>query len=113
MDFVFPASNKILFLSLKNGWYRRNKVLIEELSTPAPGSQDLHFQTRYSQPFFIQCMACLWKQYWSYWRNPPYTAVRLILTTFIALLLGTIFWDLGSKRYKISYYTLMAIGQSI
>ncbi|KAK6236047.1 hypothetical protein SCA6_011384 [Theobroma cacao] len=80
--------------------YRRNKALIKEHSTPAPGSQDLHFQTRYSQPFHIQCMACLWKQYWSYWRNPPYTAVRFIFTTFIALLLGTIFWDLGSKRTR-------------
>ncbi|XP_021275679.1 pleiotropic drug resistance protein 1-like isoform X2 [Herrania umbratica] len=80
--------------------YRRNKALIKELSTPAPGSKDLHFQTRYSQPFQIQCMACLWKQHWSYWRNPPYTAVRLIFTTVIALLLGTIFWDLGSKRTR-------------
>ncbi|XWS73071.1 hypothetical protein CRYUN_Cryun02cG0094100 [Craigia yunnanensis] len=80
--------------------YRRNKALIKELSTPAPGSQDLHFQTRYSQHFFIQCMACLWKQYWSYWRNPPYTAVRFIFTTFIALMFGTIFWDLGSKRTR-------------
>ncbi|XVF88175.1 hypothetical protein PTKIN_Ptkin19aG0029300 [Pterospermum kingtungense] len=80
--------------------YRTNKALIKELSTPAPGSQDLHFQTRYSQPFSIQCMACLWKQCWSYWRNPPYTAVRFIFTTFIALLLGTIFWDLGSKRTR-------------
>ncbi|EOY31406.1 Pleiotropic drug resistance 12 [Theobroma cacao] len=80
--------------------YRRNKALIKELSTPAPGSKDLHFQTRYSQPFQIQCMACLWKQHWSYWRNPPYTAVRLVFTTVIALLLGTIFWDLGSKRTR-------------
>ncbi|KAF8034213.1 hypothetical protein BT93_C0484 [Corymbia citriodora subsp. variegata] len=43
-------------------------------------------------------MACLWKQHWSYWRNPAYTAVRLLFTTFIALMFGTIFWNLGSKR---------------
>ncbi|RVW28717.1 Pleiotropic drug resistance protein 1 [Vitis vinifera] len=42
--------------------------------------------------------ACLWKQRWSYWRNPPYTAVRFLFTTFIALLFGTMFWDLGTKR---------------
>ncbi|OMO80597.1 ABC-2 type transporter [Corchorus olitorius] len=78
--------------------YRRNKALIKELSSPAPGSNDLHFRTRYSQPFVVQCLASLWKLHWSYWRNPPYTAVRFILTTVIALLLGTIFWDLGSKR---------------
>ncbi|KAF8035907.1 hypothetical protein BT93_C1817 [Corymbia citriodora subsp. variegata] len=78
--------------------FRRNKALIRELSTPPPGSKDLDFPTQYSQSFFTQCMACLWKQYWSYWRNPPYTAVRLLFTTFIALMFGTIFWNLGSKR---------------
>ncbi|KAG5048444.1 hypothetical protein JHK85_009547 [Glycine max] len=36
----------------------------------------------------------------SYWRNPPYSAVRLLFTTIIALLFGTIFWDIGSKRQR-------------
>ncbi|KAL5975219.1 ABC transporter G member 39 [Asimina triloba] len=80
--------------------YRRNKALIRELSSPPPGSQELHFTTQYSQPFTTQCMACLWKQRMSYWRNPPYTAVRVLFTSFIALMLGTIFWDLGSKTKK-------------
>ncbi|KAJ8755161.1 hypothetical protein K2173_018959 [Erythroxylum novogranatense] len=77
--------------------YRRNKALVEELSKPAPGSKDLYFPKQYSQSFLIQCMACLWKQHWSYWRNPTYTAVRLLFTTVIALMFGTMFWDLGSK----------------
>ncbi|XP_015160196.1 pleiotropic drug resistance protein 1-like isoform X2 [Solanum tuberosum] len=80
--------------------YRRNKALIQELSVPASGSKDLYFETKYSQSFFTQCMACLWKQHWSYWRNPPYTAVRLMFTFFVSLMLGTIFWGLGSKRGK-------------
>ncbi|KAF3447187.1 hypothetical protein FNV43_RR12367 [Rhamnella rubrinervis] len=80
--------------------YRRNKALIMELSTPPPGSNDLYFPTKYSQSFFTQCKACLWKQHLSYWRNPPYTAVRLFFTAFIALLLGTIFWDIGYKRQR-------------
>ncbi|RVW28719.1 Pleiotropic drug resistance protein 1 [Vitis vinifera] len=80
--------------------YRRNKDLIKELSQPAPGSKDLYFPTQYSQSFFTQCMACLWKQRRSYWRNPPYTAVRFFFTTFIALIFGTMFWDLGTKRTK-------------
>ncbi|KAK2987376.1 hypothetical protein RJ640_007063, partial [Escallonia rubra] len=80
--------------------YRRNKALIKELSAPAPGSKDLYFPTQYSQSFFTQCVACLWKQHCSYWRNPPYTAVRLMFTTFIALMFGTIFWKLGSKRRR-------------
>nr|QVT92295.1 ABC transporter [Salvia miltiorrhiza] len=66
--------------------YMRNKALIKELSEPAPGSTDLHFPKQYAQPFWTQCKACLWKQHWSYWRNPPYTAVRLLFTTFIAVM---------------------------
>ncbi|KAL8458115.1 hypothetical protein ACS0TY_035846 [Phlomoides rotata] len=81
--------------------YRRNKALISELSTPRPGMNELHFPSRYSQPFHVQCLACLWKQYWSYWRNPTYTAVRFHFTTLIALLVGSMFWGLGSKRESI------------
>ncbi|CAA3014915.1 pleiotropic drug resistance 1-like [Olea europaea subsp. europaea] len=80
--------------------HRKNKELIEELSKPFPGSKELYFPTQYAQSFFIQSMACLRKQHWSYWKNPPYTAVRLLFTTFIAIMFGTIFWDLGSKRKK-------------
>lgn len=80
--------------------YQRNKNLITELSTPPPGSSDLYFPTQYSQSFAAQCMANLWKQHLSYWRNPPYTAVRFFFTMIIALLFGTIFWDLGTKREK-------------
>ncbi|CAI9267482.1 unnamed protein product [Lactuca saligna] len=78
--------------------YKRNKALIAELSVPRPGTNDLYFPTQYSQSFIVQCMACLWKQRWSYWRNPPYTAVRFVFTTFIAIIFGTMFWDLGSKK---------------
>ncbi|EXC25846.1 ABC transporter G family member 40 [Morus notabilis] len=80
--------------------YRRNKDLIKELSTPAPGSKDLYFPTQFSRSFLTQCMACFWKQRWSYWRNPPYTAVRFLFTTGIALMFGTMFWDMGSKTSK-------------
>jgi len=76
---------------------RRNKQLIAELGKPALGSKDLYFPTQYSQSFLVQCLACLWKQRWSYWRNPAYTAVRFYFATFIALLFGTMFWDLGRK----------------
>ncbi|VAI17511.1 unnamed protein product [Triticum turgidum subsp. durum] len=78
--------------------YRRNKNLIKELSTPPEGSSDLSFPTQYSQTFLTQCFACLWKQSLSYWRNPPYTAVKYFYTTVIALLFGTMFWGIGKKR---------------
>ncbi|KAG8379880.1 hypothetical protein BUALT_Bualt07G0135300 [Buddleja alternifolia] len=78
--------------------YRRNKALINELSSPRPGTRDLHFKTKYSQPFFTQCVACLWKQHLSYWRNPLYSAVRILYTAFLAIMFGSMFWNLGSKR---------------
>jgi ABC-type multidrug transport system ATPase subunit/ABC-type multidrug transport system permease subunit len=78
--------------------YKRNKALIAELSIPRPGTKDLFYPTQYSQSFLVQCVACLWKQRWSYWRNPPYTAVRFVFTTFIAVIFGTMFWDLGGKK---------------
>ncbi|KAK6138442.1 hypothetical protein DH2020_027817 [Rehmannia glutinosa] len=59
-----------------SGLYRRNQELIKELSTPAPGSQDLYFPTQYSQSFLTQCKACFWKQNWSYWRNSQFNAIR-------------------------------------
>ncbi|XP_078168194.1 ABC transporter G family member 36-like [Carex rostrata] len=84
----------------KSELYKRNKAMIKDLSIPAAGSSDLYFQTQYSQSFFTQCMACLWKQHLSYWRNPPYTAIRFFFTLMVALLMGSIFWQLGSKIKK-------------
>ncbi|KDP37161.1 hypothetical protein JCGZ_06217 [Jatropha curcas] len=80
--------------------YRRNKELIKDLSKPAPGSKDLYFPTQYARSYFAQFLACLWKQHLSYWCNPPYTAVRFLFTTFIGLIFGTVFWNLGSKMTK-------------
>ncbi|KAK1311943.1 Pleiotropic drug resistance protein 3 [Acorus calamus] len=89
VNFVEVYKNSSLF--------ERNKALIKELSQPPPNSSDLYFPTQYSQPMFTQWIACLWKQRLSYWRNPPYTAVRFFFTLGIALLFGTIFWQLGKK----------------
>ncbi|KAJ3670858.1 hypothetical protein LUZ60_008284 [Juncus effusus] len=80
---------------------KRNKALIKELSTPPSDSKDLYFPSQYSQSFWTQCIACLWKQNLSYWRNPPYTAVRFYFTCIIALMLGSMFWDLGSRRTRV------------
>ncbi|XP_051135802.1 pleiotropic drug resistance protein 1-like [Andrographis paniculata] len=78
--------------------YKRNKALIRELSRPRPGSSDLHFPTRYAQPFLTQCKACLWKQHWSYWHNPLYSAIKIVYTFLLSFVVGSMFWDLGSKR---------------
>ncbi|PNT75620.1 ABC transporter G family member 36 isoform X4 [Brachypodium distachyon] len=84
----------------KSELYLRNKALIHGLSTPPAGSGALYFPTKHSRSFFTQCLACLWKQNLSYWRNPQYNAVRFFSTSIIALLFGTIFWGLGTKREK-------------
>ncbi|MCO5551372.1 hypothetical protein L7F22_004874, partial [Adiantum nelumboides] len=77
--------------------YQRNQALIKEISAPLPDSKDLFFPTKYPQSFPEQCLACLWKQHKSYWRNPHYNAVRFLFTTAVALMFGTIFWRLGHK----------------
>ncbi|VFQ87367.1 unnamed protein product [Cuscuta campestris] len=84
----------------KSELYQRNMALIKELSTPPPGSRDLKFSTKYSQSFWTQFVACLYKQRWSYWHNTSYTALRAFFTIVIALMFGTMFWDLGGRRSK-------------
>ncbi|RVX20123.1 Pleiotropic drug resistance protein 2 [Vitis vinifera] len=80
--------------------YRRNQDLINELSTPAPGSKDLYFPTQYSQSFVTQCKACFWKQRYSYWRNSEYNAIRFFMTIVIGVLFGVIFWSKGDQIHK-------------
>ncbi|MCO5595653.1 hypothetical protein L7F22_049698 [Adiantum nelumboides] len=77
--------------------FQENLVMIHQLSVPPVESKDLHFSTKYSKGFAVQLLASLWKQNLSYWRNPAYNAVRLFLTTIIAIMLGAIFWNMGSK----------------
>ncbi|KAF3455333.1 hypothetical protein FNV43_RR05781 [Rhamnella rubrinervis] len=80
--------------------HRRNQDLIKELSTPQTGSKDLYFPTKYSQSFTTHCIACFWKQHWSYWRNSRYNAVRFVMTSLIGLLFGLIFWGKGDQISK-------------
>ncbi|CAI0438488.1 unnamed protein product [Linum tenue] len=41
----------------KSDLYKRNKVMIKELSSPVVGSRDLYFSTRYYRSTFTQCAA--------------------------------------------------------
>lgn len=78
--------------------FREVEASIKRLSIPPENSEPLKFTTRYSQDAFSQFRICLWKQNLVYWRSPSYNAVRLFFTTMSALILGSIFWDVGSKR---------------
>ncbi|KAF7069741.1 hypothetical protein CFC21_075324 [Triticum aestivum] len=77
--------------------YRKNQELIKELSIPPPGYEDLSFPTKYSQNFYNQCIANFWKQYKSYWKNPPHNAMRFLMTMINGLVFGTVFWQKGTK----------------
>ncbi|RDY00373.1 ABC transporter G family member 31, partial [Mucuna pruriens] len=71
---------------------------INQYGQPPPGSQPLKFDTLYSQNTWAQFMKCLSKQNIVYWRSPPYNAMRLFFTIICALIFGTVFWDIGTKR---------------
>lgn len=73
-------------------------ALVKELSTPPLGAKDLYFPTQYSQSTWGQFKSCIWKQWWTYWRSPEYNLVRFFFTLACALMVGTIFWKVGTKR---------------
>ncbi|CAI9281118.1 unnamed protein product [Lactuca saligna] len=77
---------------------QRNKAMVKELSVPPLGVEDLHFETQYAQSMWGQFTSCLWKMWWSYWRNPDYNLVRFFFTLLCALMVGTVFWKVGSKK---------------
>ncbi|KAK4492092.1 hypothetical protein RD792_002889 [Penstemon davidsonii] len=78
--------------------YRDVEASIQHLSIPPEHSEPLKFTSTYSKDVFSQFKICLWKQNLVYWRSPLYNAVRLLFTTISAIIIGTIFWDVGSKR---------------
>ncbi|XVF86433.1 hypothetical protein PTKIN_Ptkin18bG0039500 [Pterospermum kingtungense] len=84
----------------RSSLYQWNQQLIKELNTPVPGSEDLCFPTKYSQPFLAQCKVCFLKQHWSYMRNPQYNAVRFFITFVNGTLFGLIFWNKGRQIEK-------------
>jgi hypothetical protein len=83
---------------------RRNKELVKTVSIPERGAKDLHFPTQFSQPFWIQGVACLWKFYWAYWRSPDYNCVRFLFTLLSAFMFGTMYWGAGHNMYVITLH---------
>ncbi|XP_065866240.1 ABC transporter G family member 29-like [Euphorbia lathyris] len=87
--------------------YERNKALVKELSMPPPGASDLYFTSKYSQSTWGQFKSCLWKQWWTYWRSPDYNLVRFFFTLIAALIVGTIFWKIGTRRETANDLTVI------
>ncbi|XP_054790659.1 ABC transporter G family member 31-like [Prosopis cineraria] len=78
--------------------YRTVEQSIKEFSHPPPGSEPLKFDSMYSQNLMTQLLLNLRKQNLVYWRSPQYNAMRLFFTTISALIFGSVFWDVGSRR---------------
>ncbi|XP_038698803.1 pleiotropic drug resistance protein 3-like isoform X2 [Tripterygium wilfordii] len=77
--------------------YQNNMELIQELSKPPHGSNDLQFPTQFPQNGWGQFKSCLWKQHLSYWRSPSYNLVRIVYTLASSLLFGLLYWGKGKK----------------
>uniref|UniRef100_A0A7I4DSN0 ABC transporter domain-containing protein n=1 Tax=Physcomitrium patens TaxID=3218 RepID=A0A7I4DSN0_PHYPA len=87
---------------------QRNKALVQQLSTPEPGTEDLYYPTQYSQPFVVQVRACFWKQWVTYWRSESYNMARFVFAITSAILFGTIFWNMGKETSDaVSLLSLM------
>ncbi|KAG5392294.1 hypothetical protein IGI04_022257 [Brassica rapa subsp. trilocularis] len=86
---------------------QRNKQLVQELSVPPQGASDLYFATQFSQNTWGQYKSCLWKQWWTYWRSPDYNVVRFIFTLATALMIGSVFWQIGGKRSNVQDLTMV------
>ncbi|CAI0540636.1 unnamed protein product [Linum tenue] len=78
--------------------YREVEDSIMSLSSPPQGSEPVCFDSTYAQGSLSQFQICLRKQMLVYWRSPRYNVVRLFYTMLAALILGTQFWGVGSKR---------------
>lgn len=82
---------------------RSNREIVRQLSTPTPGSSDLHFPTRFSRNGWGQFKSCLWKQNLSYWRSPSYNLNRIIHTCVSSFCYGILFWNQGKKLWVLIF----------
>ncbi|XP_071724267.1 LOW QUALITY PROTEIN: ABC transporter G family member 31-like [Rutidosis leptorrhynchoides] len=71
---------------------------IKQFGSPSPDSEPLHFSSTFAQDTLTQFKTCMWKQNLVYWRSPQYNAMRILFTTMSAFIIGTAFWNCGSKR---------------
>lgn len=103
LEVTTPAAEEKIGIDFANVYrnseqYREVEASIMHFSTPATGSEPLKFASTYSQDNLSQFLTCLWKQNLVYWRSPQYNAMRLFFTTLSALIFGSVFWNVGSKR---------------
>ncbi|CAI9101373.1 OLC1v1038679C1 [Oldenlandia corymbosa var. corymbosa] len=81
----------------KSALYKQTKELVRVLSTPLLDSKVLEFPSRFPLNGWGQFKACLWKQYWSYWRSPSYNIIRTLYMFITSLIFGSLFWGQGKR----------------
>ncbi|KAK0597509.1 hypothetical protein LWI29_026043 [Acer saccharum] len=106
-DGIAVKKGMILPLSMSNYFVDMPSAPVKDLSTPPEAATDLYFSTQCSQSTWEQFKSCLWKQWWTYWRSPDYNLVRFCFTFIAALVLGTIFWQVGTKRENSTDLTMI------
>ena len=72
--------------------------MIQRESQPAPGSEPIRFDQQYAQSTWKQYLLLLKRISTTYWRNVPYNGARFVFAGVIALLLGCILWNIGTRR---------------
>ncbi|KAI4305246.1 hypothetical protein L6164_028623 [Bauhinia variegata] len=103
LEITTPATEERLHVDFADAYrnsqlFREVETSIQQFSQTPAGSEPLKFSSTYSQNSWSQFLLCIWKQNHVYWRSPQYNAMRLIFTALSALIVGTVFWDMGSKR---------------
>lgn len=105
MNYNPPSDGNLL---ARSSDCRENKKLVKQLSSPIPGSKDLHFPTRFPQNGWEQLKACLWKQNLSYWRSPSYNLMRFLFMSASSVLFGLLFWQKGNKMLDITFSLMLS-----
>lgn len=81
--------------------HREVQAVIDRESQPAPNSEPIKFPQQYAQSYFSQYLQLLKRLNSTYWRNVPYNGTRFVFGTVIALLMGCILWNIGTKRSTV------------
>eukprot|EP00884_Botryococcus_braunii_P023385 jgi/Botrbrau1/9730/Bobra.0388s0022.1 len=74
---------------------------IHDLTQVPTGAHDLAFLNKYPQSQWNQFVLLLRRNFVSYWRDPAYNGTRFVFALIMALLFGTILWQIGDTRAHI------------
>ena len=85
---------------------RKTQELVEKLKQPPEDSKPLKFKSRYSRKVMDQFRLLLLRNSREYWRMPDYNTVRIYFTCLFGLVLGAVYWRIGTERCARLYACL-------